>query len=438
MVPKTRLTLIVSIVLALFVSVLVCTTAVSRASAPVEIKFWHAMSRSRGEVVQNLVDKFNKQNPGIIVKAEFIQSKNRQYGNDYNALYSQILENLAKNTPPDVAQVYENWTTQYVDIDAIVPVEDFMSEEDKAGTKDLVPAFREANVFPSPSGRKLLYTLPFNKSIYVLYYNKDVFNRLGLKPPANWQELRKAAKAVSEKAGITGLAFQPSVDIFGHYLYSNGGKFINKDNKAAFGGDLGVKDLNYWVSLVHADRSAEPTFDAMGMFRDGKAGMYIETTSRIGGFEKARANGLNFGVLPIPAGTTQAYQFAGTNLAIFRGSNDKAKQEAAYKFVKFMSSPEATIYLSTRTGYLPVRQSAINSAEYKSYIKQHPDYGVGLNSLAKATVQPRVPVWESIRSILDDTMFKALGRKYDSSTAIDEAVDTADRLLDSVGTAQAQ
>lgn len=432
MVPKTRLFYIASILVTVTTLIFICGATISRANSPVEIRFWHAMGRSRGRVLNELVDRFNRANPGIVVKAEYIQSENKRYGNDYNALYAKILENLAQNEPPDVAQVYENWTTQYVGIDAIVPVEEFMSAQDRASLNDLVPVLLKANTFPNNEGQQKIYTLPFNKSIFVLYYNKNIFRELGLKPPATWDELRHCAKAIAKKKGVPGLAFLPNVDIFGHYLYSYGGQYI-ANNKAAFGGKLGVDDLNYWVNLVHKDMSATPTFEASRLFANGKAGMYIESTSRIGGFDEARSSGLDFGVLPIPKGTTQASQMAGTNLAIFRGDNDIEKHNAAYKFILYMCSPEVTVHWATQTGYLPVRKSAINSPEYQAYVKRHPEYGVGLKSMDKATIQPRVPVWESIRSILDDTMFKALGRKCDSVTAIREASDTSDQLLYSVG-----
>ncbi|MBQ7530057.1 extracellular solute-binding protein, partial [bacterium] len=317
MVSNKRSLYIASAVLAVFVLIFLSSALVGQAVSPVEIKFWHAMGRSRGKVLTELVERFNRENPNIIVKAEYVKSANEQYGNDYNALYAKILENIAKDTPPDVAQVYENWTTQYISIDSLVPIQDLMSPEDlQKANKDLIPVFLEANTFTDASGEKKLYTLPFNKSIYVLFYNDKIFKELGLNPPTTWNELRNVAKIISTKKGIPGLAFQPSVDIFGHYLYSYGGTYIS-NNKAVFGGKLGVDDLNYWNDLVHKDMSAKPTFEAAKMFEKGQAAMYIETTSKIGGFEKARKDGLSFGVLPIPKGTTQSYQFAGTNLAIF-------------------------------------------------------------------------------------------------------------------------
>lgn len=428
MVPKVRL-LSVAIAVVLTVLVLACGASQSVAGNPTEIEFWHAMSRSRCEKLNELVNRFNSKNPGIVVKAKFIGAANPKLGNDYNALYGKILEYLARGNPPDVSQVYENWTTQLIEIGALTPVQNFVGGADGLTAqqiKDFVPVFKDANTFPNANGKQVLYTLPFNKSIYVLYYNKDIFQRLGIAAPRTWQELRTAAKKVSE-TGVTGLAFVPNVDIFGHYLYAHNGEYVTND-RVAFDTDTGVRDLEFWVELVHGDRSSLPTVDARNLFETGKAGMYIETTSRIGGFEKA---GLNFGVTAIPRGEKSAYQFAGTNLAIFSHSSP-AKQAAAWKFMRYLTSTDVTTEWAIATGYLPVRESAINSPTYRQYIARHPEYSVGIDALDKAMVQPRVPAWESIRCILDDAMYEALSRKYQPKDAIHKAASLSNDLLTSI------
>jgi multiple sugar transport system substrate-binding protein len=314
-----------------------------------------------------------------------------------------------------------------IEINALTPVDRFLAGPDgmdRKGLDDFVTVFRESNTFPTPEGSRL-YTLPFNKSIYVLYYNRAIFNELGLKPPETWDDLRKAARTITTAKGIPGLGFLPSVDIFGHYLYAHGGQYIQGD-RAAFGGQAGIADLKFWVDMVHVDRSAQPSTDAQDQFEQGKTGMYIETTSRIGGFR--RAKGLSFGVVMLPSGTTRAYQFAGTNLAIFSHSSPE-KQKAAWKFIKFLTSPEITTEWAIGTGYLPVRQSAIKSPKYQEYIRANPEYSVGIEALKYATSQPRVAAWESIRGILDDAMFEALSRKYTSEDAIQKAVSLSNDLL---------
>ena len=441
---KSRVRLFSAALTLLFtVAMLLALTAdKSQAANPTVITFWHAMSKNRGETINNLVARFNSLNPDIKVVPKFIGAKGG-HGNDYNALYTNILENLAKQTPPDVAQVYENWTTQFIEIDALTPVEDFFNGPnglDQYSVGDFVDVFRQANTFTDNSGKNRIYTLPFNKSIYVLYYNRSVFKSLNLTPPKTWEELRKDAKIIAKKKGIPGLAFSPSVDIFGHYLYTNGGTYITPEGKVNFGGERGIRDVNYWVNLVHTDRSAKATFDAKKEFASGKAGMYMETTSNISGFEKSK--GLNFGVMPIPTGTTKAYQFAGTNLAIFKRPESEtgdanARQMAAWKFIRFMTSPDITTDFAISTGYLPVRKSAEKSEKYSTYIKQHPNYQIGLNCLKNATVQPRVASWETIRGILDDTLIMAIGRRATPEDAILRATSLAnDMLYSNSGAAQ--
>lgn len=427
MVPKARALAAGLGLVALLAVALMGGAVRSEAAAPVEIQFWHAMSRGRGELLEKLVQRFNSQNPDIVVKAQFVGAANSRLGNDYNALYSRILEHIARGTPPDICQVYENWTTQLIDIKAVVPVDSFfrgphgMSQAELA---DFVPVFREANVFDS--GR--VWTLPFNKSIYVLYYNKRILGELGLKAPETWAEFRETSRTITQRKGIPALVFLPNVDIFGHYLYAHGGQFIERD-KASFAGSAGVDDLRFWVDAVHTDRSARPAFDAEDAFKRGESAFYIETTSRIGGFR--RTEGLDFGVSMLPTGSTRAYQFAGTNLAIFARSSPE-KQQAAWRFMKFLTSPEVTTEWAIGTGYLPVRTSAINGKTWQEYIKKNPEYGVGIKALQFAVVQPRVSAWESIRGILDDAMFEALSRKYTPDDAIQRAASLSNDLLDAL------
>jgi ABC-type glycerol-3-phosphate transport system substrate-binding protein len=310
-----------------------------------------------------------------------------------------------------------------------MPVEAFFSREDgfsQADIQDLVPVFRDANTF----GGKL-WTLPFNKSIYVLFYNKDLFDMQGLRPPSTWDELRTVAKAFtsSEGGGRYGIVFTPSVDIFGHSYCTNRGEFLD-GNKAVFNSPIGVKSLEYWVDLANNDHSALPTFNAFEDFIAQKGVMYIDTTSRMRHLlEKAR---FSVGIATLPAGAIRRYQFAGTNLAIFSHSSPE-KRYAAWRFIKFLISPETTAYWATKTGYLPVRKSAIQSTSYQEYLRSRTDFSVGVKSLDFAVVQPKSPAWESIRGIIDDAIYDALSRKRTPREALDDAVSTANSLLSKLG-----
>ncbi|MCE1245179.1 MAG: ABC transporter substrate-binding protein [Firmicutes bacterium] len=393
----------------------------------IELKFWHAMGSHRGKVLDELIKKFNDTHPGIHVTGVQIESRDKTMGNDYHALYKEILENIAKKTPPDIAQVYENWASQWIDIGAIAPIQDYIGKPGgipQSEIDDIVPVFREANTYEGK-----VWTLPFNKSIYVLYYNKDAFKSAGLEPPKTWDEFSKAAAKLTKRNGdnITryGIAFMPSVDLFGHYLYANGGDFV-QGNKAVFNSNIGIKNLEFWVNMVHKDRSALASFKDRDEFLSQKSAMFIDTTSRMPNFiEKAK---FNWGVALLPKGTTRRYQFAGTNLAIFSHLSGE-KRKAAAEFVRFLCSKEATTTWALKTGYLPVRTSVINGAEYQAQIKKDSRYQVGIDALKYAVVQPKVAAWEMIRGIIDDAMFEAISLRKTPQKALDRAVELANHLI---------
>ncbi|MBI3924190.1 MAG: ABC transporter substrate-binding protein [Armatimonadetes bacterium] len=386
----------------------------------VTIEFWHALRGQRGRALELLVEDFNAAHPEIRVVPEFKGPVDRPFSNDYATLYRALLEGLASGKPPAVAQVYENWTTELIGVDALVPVESFPGA-DAAELRDFVPVFLEANRY---AGR--IWTLPFNKSIYVLFYNRKWLEQAGLTPPASWRELREASRKLTQRTGLPGLVFQPGVDVFGHYLYAHGGRFFD-DRGVAFDGAVGAEDLQYWLDLVHADRTALPTLSALEVFANQGSGFLIETTSKIGRLEQEPR--LDFGVVPLPEGSTRAYQIAGTNLAIFAAATPE-QREAAWRFVRFLTSPAVTARWAKETGYLPVRTSAVESPDYAEFVRAHPHYAAGIQALPHAVVQPRLSGWESIRGILDDAMFAVLSRRDTPRNVLLQAAQFSRALLE--------
>lgn len=388
------------------------------AKAQEEVHFWHALGGARGEALQRLVKDFNRAHPGIKVVAEF-KGSDQPGGNDYAALNRALLESLALGRPPVLAQVYENWTPQLIEINALTPMESFFDQGEglnPADLQDFVTVFREANKF---DGR--VWTLPFNKSIYVLYYNKKLTEKLS--PPRTWQALRETAQTIHARKNVPGLAAEPTVDLFGHYLVAHGGSFV-VNNRAVFGGPLGEEGMSYWARLA-SDHSTLFSPEAGEKFAQGQAGMYIETTSKLAGLEK-RLPGL--GVAPLPRGSEPAVQAAGTNLAIFAKASPAAQKDA-WEFVQWVTSPEITARWAEETGYLPVRVSAARGPAYQAFLKKHPNYAVGLAELQHAVIQPRTPAWESIRGILDDALTLSVSGKMPPNQAVERALALANEVL---------
>jgi len=402
------------------------------AQEPVKITFWHAMDGVRGEVLNSLIEDFNREHPHIKVTGEFkgITDYNKdKYNNGYNILFQQLLINISLNKPPDVAQVYENWTSQFLTINALVPVEDFLNSSESFADEeisDFIPTFLEPNRYEGK-----LWTLPFNKSIYVLYYNKDIFEKARLEPPKTWEEVEETAKALTTKdaegnALRAGFSFKADVDTFSLVMLSNGASLINNDGKSAFNDDNGEKTINYLKGLIDK-KIARVSFEPMKDFTEGKCAMFLDTTSKIASLEQKTT--FNYGIAPCPSGTDSGkILFAGTNLAIFSGSSPE-KQKASWEFIKWLTNTENTAKWSMKTGYLPVRTSAIQSSSYRTFLEENEKYKIGIEELDRAVVAPRVPAWQSIRGIIDDTVFNSIVAREDVRTSLNQAANTANEFL---------
>ncbi len=93
--------------------------------------------------------------------------------------------------PPDLVNIATLWLPELVDLDVVEPLDDVLEPEFRA---EFIPFTLHGAEYAGQ-----LYGLPIAVSARALYYNKGLFRRAGIeKPPANWNELKAAAKAISE------------------------------------------------------------------------------------------------------------------------------------------------------------------------------------------------------------------------------------------------
>lgn len=406
---------------ALLVAALIVPTT---AGGPVTITFWHGMSGVLQPAVNELTNDFNKLNPGIVVQA--------QYQGSYGALNQKLIAAVAAGNPPTITQAFGNWTDQLIRANAIVPIEKFfkgpdgLSEEELA---DILPALRRANTFGGT-----MWTMPFNKSLYLLFYNADLFKQANLKVPQTWDEFVAAAKALTREEGgrITryGFVVRPTTDYFTTMMLTAGGDFLTPDGKqVAFNSEAGVQALQFLVDLVNTHKVAYvlPGF-ADADFGAGKVAMYFATNPGLGFAREAVAGRFQIGLAPLPFKKTRATILSGTDVAIMAKSTPE-QQLAAWKYIKFLTGTNGTARWSLRTNYMPVRRSAIDSTLLQVYLRQNPEVRSGLDSLAFAKVEPAVAEWQEIRDIIQDAAEQAILGKKTPKQALDEAAVKANRLL---------
>lgn len=135
------------------------------AEAPVTIEFWHAMSGTRIELIQSIVDQFMKENPNITVKV--------QYTGSYNDTLNKVKSAVKAGNAPQVFHSYEIGTLGLINSGIITPIDDAAKEFNLPIKWD--DFFTPVQSYYKYQGKH--YSMPFNSSTPLIYYNKTFLRK---------------------------------------------------------------------------------------------------------------------------------------------------------------------------------------------------------------------------------------------------------------------
>ena len=324
---------------------------VTEIKEPVEITFWHAMNGDLEKSLQSLTDKFMTQNPNIKVTL--------QNQSSYPELQQKITATTASPKDlPTMTQAYADWMLNPIADDLVVDLKPYIENETLKfdNYEDILENFRNVN---TRDGK--VYGIPFSKSTEVIWYNKDLFKELNLEVPTTYEELANVAKTITEKKGIVGAGFDSLNNFYTTFLKNEGVTF---DNNTDVTDEASVKAVNYYLNGIKEGyfRIAGTDKYLSGPFANETLGMYIGSNAGESFVKQSVDGKFEVGVAAYP-GEYSMQQ--GTDLYVF--SNATAEQRtAAYEYLKFLTDTENQITWAKETGYMPSRQSAIESEEYQN------------------------------------------------------------------------
>lgn len=389
------------------------------------IEFWHYFSQHQAKPLEELVKKFEEANPTISVRPVF-QGNPSQLKQKLDGSFAS-----GTNNNPTVSMVYESWVDDFHARKYISPVHtyfdgaDGMSADDQ---KDFVKAFIEGN---SWDGK--LVTLPFNKSIYLLYVNMDKLKQAGYTTaPATLAQLEDAARKLTVKQGsrtaVYGWGMMPKVESLTTLLLASGGEFMGADGKPALNSPVALEVAQTLKNLQYPDKNLYIAMDYMSVpFANQMIGMYIYSSASLPYNQTGAKGKFNYQAAPIPGkdGTAPGYLMQGTNIAIYANKTD-AERNAAWKLVKYLTSPGNGAYFVTRSGYMPYRYSMLNEPEFKTYMEQNPDYAMAAQLVLtdKGIQEPKVKAWEGIRTEIDKAVDQLLSRPDSNPKALLDALQS--------------
>ena len=383
------------------------------------------------QVIDGYVTKFEAANPDIDVEAV--------YSGNYQDTTTKALTAAKSGAPPTTAVLLATDIYTLIDEEVVEPLDPYIkTAEDKAWLAGFMPAYLK-----SAQVEGKLWSAPFQRSTAVLYWNKKAFAEAGLDPekyPTTWDEMVQYGKAVlkkdaSGKVTRWGVGIPGNVGsaqwLFGALVAQNGGRLFNENGKETYLTDPKVVEaLQFWVDLSKVHGVHPPGIQEWGTtpsdFLEGRIAMVWTTTGNLTNIKK-NAN-FDFGVAPYPGKAKPASVLGGGNFYIFAKAS-QAEKDAAFKFIKYMTSDELQADWGIQTGYVAPRDGAWENPALKSYIAGLPAAEVARKQIASSV--PEFSTYENARTtkILNDAIGAALTGAKTPEKALADGQAEIDRIL---------
>ncbi|WP_030345816.1 sugar ABC transporter substrate-binding protein [Streptomyces sp. NRRL S-1022] len=287
------------------------------------------------------------------------------------SLVPQVLRQVSSRTLPDLLMLDNPDLQQIARTGALTPLDRY--GVDSGGYAE--------GILSAGTYRGKVYGLAPTAGTTALFYNKDMLAEAGVAVPRTWDQLEKAAAALT-RPGRYGMAVDANATFEGTwqflpFLWSNGGDETRLDSPQA------AQALQLWVDLVESGSMSRSVLnwtqaDLHDQFVAGKAAMMVNGPWRISELDKA---GLHWGVAPLPVrvpGQTLVTPLGGEVWTVPQNSS-AARQRAAAKVLACLNDPENMLALAEQYHTVPSR-----TAVASRYAREVPSTAAFVKSVQRA------------------------------------------------------
>lgn len=386
----------------------------------IKITFWNYWDGNNGEAVQQLVDRYNSEHPEVDIENVYI---------GWGELLPKLQIAVAGGDGPDIAAADMAWMPFLANSGALMPL-DSLIEASGVDIADFYPALLDVNTYGDQ-----LYGLPVSTNNLELFINNDLFEAAGLDPttpPTTWAELMDAATTCAQPdKGVVGMELYtlPGEGLtwqFQVYLWQAGGDFLTDDlSAAAFNSEAGLKALNYWLDLIKSDAYM---LSDWGLFGQGQSCMVMDGTWMVSIWADSAPFAWSTAAMPYPEDGEPATNMGGEHIFIM--SDDEAKQQAAWDFINWFTSPDIQKEWDIATGFMPIRDAVANDADYQTWVEEtEPRLKPFVAMQQYAHNRPPVEVYSELSDVFSSMMEQALYEQMSPEEALAAAEISVNALL---------
>ncbi len=397
--------------------------------------FWEpfALDRPQGLLLGEMVRSFEAENPDILI--EIVPKAG------YVGIHGAMLAELPDGDLPDLAVAFPSMIAQYAAAGVVEPLDRYLNDPEvgltDADLADFFPGFLEAGHLTG-FGRQTL-AFPFAQNAVGMWVNYSLLAKAGWNhAPTTWDEFEQACFDVVTKTGVGCYPFVESVSTFTAWLYSREGQQLDDTGRrATFNAPPGVESLSFLLRLMDEGLAWRPQeeYGDYVAFANGQAAFTFSSTgnSRLyaDAYQVALKNNVppfNWRQVMIPQANPQRPVTAlyGASFFILRG--DPARQRAAWRFIRWFTSPLQTARWAGGLEAMPVRASALEVMT--DTLAAYPFVRAQIEQiLPYARPEPAVAAELEVREILYTAILSVTQGYADPQTALDQAAQKANAVL---------
>lgn len=323
------------------------------ASSVKRINFFHYFSGSLSGGIDEMVTKVNKDSKEYTVLTSAL---------DHESFKTMIPVSLDRSDPPELFSYWAGERVQHlVDKNQLLEIDDLWTRENLSNS--FAPAIVDTAV--SYNGKK--YLLPITQHIIVFFYNKQIFDDLGLIPPDSWPEFVNICEQVLQH-NISPVALGsrerwPAQYWFDFLLLRTAGSDFRTrllQEHEPFTAQQVVTVYRMWSDMLqhgyfNSDANSLDWAEATKMVKEGKAAMTLMGTWATQIFDEGPAKnvpGRDYDYFPFPVIDNDVPNVAMgpiDGIVISRASDN---HKFAKEVLAYFASPEAQKIMSTGSGAL--------------------------------------------------------------------------------------
>lgn len=363
-------------------------TTEETASEPQTVVFWHSMTDTSADLIDQFVTEFNETigaEKNITVEAVF----QGDYA-DASTKLNTILNTEQYDQLPSVMQIDATGIVAYKSSGVAYTVDDALAADD----------YDLSSISASPLAawnyEDVQYGVPFTCSTTITYYNATLFEEAGIDVPTTFAEIAAAAAdfptTTDSGQDLTLFAGVPTTPTLANWIGQLDGYVLNNNNGRIGTADTLICDdegtletfLTEWKGMYDAGALANESASSDAFFA-GQLAMFVGSSSNVATYLEAIGDSFELGTTYFPKVTEDASYgatTAGSGLFMF-DLEDDALNEAAWEFVKYMISADVQAVLAEETGYIPVNNDAATSETYLAFVEEYPQYEIAMTQLSE-------------------------------------------------------